>query len=77
MAIVPLAIQLLRGNRAILYGLALWSMVLWALLLYRLFADKDLTFRWAIGVMLFTALRRPPRSSSSGCGSPPTSRAGS
>jgi RsiW-degrading membrane proteinase PrsW (M82 family) len=54
-AIVPLAIQLLRGNRAILYGLALWSMVLWALLLYRLFADKELTFRWAMGVMLFTA----------------------
>jgi protease PrsW len=54
-AIVPLAIQVLRGNHAILYGLALWSMVLWALLLYRLFADKDLTFRWAIGTMLFTA----------------------
>lgn len=54
-AIVPLAIQLLRGNHAILYGLALWSMVLWALLLYRLFADRDLTFRWAMGTMLFTA----------------------
>ncbi len=55
-AIVPLAIQTLEGNKAILYGLALWSMILWSLLLYRLFADRDLTFRWAIGTVLFTCL---------------------
>ncbi len=53
-AIVPLAIEFLQGNRAILYGLAIWSMVLWALLLYRLFADRDLTFRWALGTVFFT-----------------------
>jgi RsiW-degrading membrane proteinase PrsW (M82 family) len=54
-AIVPLGIQLLKGNHSILYGLALWSMVLWALLLYRLFADRELKFRWAIGTVLFTS----------------------
>lgn len=53
-AVVPLGIEILGGNHAILYGLALWSMLLWALLLYRLFADRDLGFRWAIGTVLFT-----------------------
>jgi RsiW-degrading membrane proteinase PrsW (M82 family) len=53
-AVVPLAIQVLHGNHAILYGLALWSMTLWSLLLYRLFADRDLSFRLAFGTMLFT-----------------------
>jgi len=40
-AVVPLAIEILQGNHAILYGLALWSMALWSLLLYRLFADRE------------------------------------
>jgi RsiW-degrading membrane proteinase PrsW (M82 family) len=53
-AVVPLAIEVLQGNHAILYGLALWSMALWALLLYRLFADRDLSFRLAFGTVLFT-----------------------
>jgi RsiW-degrading membrane proteinase PrsW (M82 family) len=53
-AVVPLAIEILQGNHAILYGLALWSMALWALLLYRLFADRDLSFRLAFGTVLFT-----------------------
>jgi RsiW-degrading membrane proteinase PrsW (M82 family) len=53
-AIVPLAIEVLQENHAILYGLALWSMSLWSLLLYRLFADRDLSFRLAFGTMLFT-----------------------
>jgi RsiW-degrading membrane proteinase PrsW (M82 family) len=53
-AAVPLAIQILQENHAILYGLALWSMALWSLLLYRLFADRDLTFRLAFGTVLFT-----------------------
>ncbi len=54
MAVVPLAIEILQGNHAILYGLALWSMALWSLLLYRLFADRDLSFRLAFGTVLFT-----------------------
>ena len=53
-AVVPLAIEILQGNHAILYGLALWSMALWSLLLYRLFADRDLSFRLAFGTVLFT-----------------------
>jgi RsiW-degrading membrane proteinase PrsW (M82 family) len=53
-AIVPLAIQILQGNHAILYGLALWSMTLWSMLLYRLFADRDLSFHLAFGTMIFT-----------------------
>ena len=53
-ATVPLAIQILQENHAILYGLALWSMALWSLLLYRLFADRDLSFRLAFGTVLFT-----------------------
>jgi len=53
-AVVPLAIEILQENHAILYGLALWSMALWSLLLYRLFADRDLSFRLAFGTVLFT-----------------------
>lgn len=53
-AIVPLFIQVLNSPKAILYGLAVWSGVLWALLLYRLFADKDLRFRWPVLTLLFT-----------------------
>ena len=53
-AVVPLAIEILQENHAILYGLALWSMTLWSLLLYRLFADRDLSFRLAFGTVLFT-----------------------
>ena len=53
-AVVPLAIEILQGNHAILYGLALWSMALWSLLLYRLFADRDLSFQLAFGTVLFT-----------------------
>jgi RsiW-degrading membrane proteinase PrsW (M82 family) len=53
-ALVPLAIQLLQTNTEILYGLAVWSAVLWALLLYRLFADSELSFGWALGTLLFT-----------------------
>jgi RsiW-degrading membrane proteinase PrsW (M82 family) len=53
-AIVPLAIEVLEENHAILYGLALWSMALWSMLLYRLFADRDLSFRLAFGTVLFT-----------------------
>jgi RsiW-degrading membrane proteinase PrsW (M82 family) len=59
-AVVPLGIEVLGGNQAILYGLALWSMLLWALLLYRLFADRELTFRWAIGTVLFTCFLGVP-----------------
>ena len=53
-AVVPLAIEILQENHAILYGLALWSMTLWSLLLYRLFADRDLSFRLAFGTVMFT-----------------------
>jgi RsiW-degrading membrane proteinase PrsW (M82 family) len=53
-AMVPLAIEILQENHAILYGLALWSMALWSLLLYRLFADRGLSFRLAFGTVLFT-----------------------
>ena len=54
-AMAPPAIQLLETNTRILYGLAIWSGVLWAMLLYRLFADReDLSFRWALGTVLFT-----------------------
>ncbi len=54
-ALTPLAILVLGGNESILYGLALWSGVFWALLLFRLFADRELSFRWAVGMVLFTA----------------------
>ena len=53
-AIAPPAIQLLETNTRILYGLAIWSGVLWAMLLYRLFGDRQLPFRWALGTVLFT-----------------------
>jgi RsiW-degrading membrane proteinase PrsW (M82 family) len=59
-AMGPLAIALLPGNRAILHGLAIYSALLWALLLYRLFADRHLPFRWAIGVVLFSCFVMVP-----------------
>jgi RsiW-degrading membrane proteinase PrsW (M82 family) len=55
-ALTPLAIQVLGTYGAILNGLAIWSGVLWALLLFRLFADRELRFSWAVGVLLFTFL---------------------
>src|SRR5207245_7202667 len=39
-AIVPLAIEVLEENHAIIYGLDLWSIALWSMLLYPLFADR-------------------------------------
>lgn len=59
-AMGPLAIALLPTNDAILNGLAIYSAVLWALLLYRLFADRDLSFGWAIGTVLFTCFIMVP-----------------
>lgn len=59
-AMGPLAIALLPTNGAILNGLAIYSALLWSLLLYRLFADRHLPFRWAIGTMLFTCLVMVP-----------------
>jgi RsiW-degrading membrane proteinase PrsW (M82 family) len=54
-ALTPLAILVLGSNDRILYALAIWSGVFWALLLFRLFADRSLQFRWAVGMVLFTA----------------------
>lgn len=59
-AMGPLAIALLPSSGAILNGLAIYSALLWSLLLYRLFADRHLPFRWAIGTMLFTCLVMVP-----------------
>lgn len=59
-AMGPLAIALLPSNGTILHGLAIYSALLWALLLYRLFADRHLPFRWAIGVVLFTCFVMVP-----------------
>jgi RsiW-degrading membrane proteinase PrsW (M82 family) len=59
-AMGPLAIALLPSNGAILNGLAIYSALLWALLLYRLFADRHLPFRWALGMMLVTCFLMVP-----------------
>ena len=59
-AMGPLAIALLPSNGAILNGLAIYSALLWSLLLYRLFADRHLSFRWAIGMVLFTCFVMVP-----------------
>lgn len=59
-AMGPLAIALLQSNTLILNGLAIYSALLWSMLLYRLFADRDLTFRWAIGMVLFTCFVMVP-----------------
>lgn len=59
-AMGPLAIALLPSNGAILHGLATYSALLWSLLLYRLFADRHLSFRWAIGMVLFTCFVMVP-----------------
>jgi RsiW-degrading membrane proteinase PrsW (M82 family) len=54
-ALTPLAIGVLDDQKMILNGLAIWSGVMWALLLFRFFADRDLPFWWAVGVLLCTA----------------------
>lgn len=59
-AMGPLAIALLPTADAILKGLAIYSALLWSLLLYRLFAERDLPFRWAIGTALFTCFIMVP-----------------
>ena len=59
-AMGPLAIALLPTTGAILNGLAIYSALLWSLLFYRLFADRHLSFSWAIGTMLFTCLVMVP-----------------
>jgi RsiW-degrading membrane proteinase PrsW (M82 family) len=54
-ALTPLAILVFESNERILYALAVWSGVFWALLLFRLFSDRELQFRWAVGMVLCTA----------------------
>jgi RsiW-degrading membrane proteinase PrsW (M82 family) len=54
-ALTPLAILVFDTNNTILNALAIWSGVFWALLLFRLFADRELHFGWAVGMVLFTA----------------------
>ncbi len=54
-ALTPLAILVFDTNNTILNALAVWSGVFWAALLFRLFADRELHFGWAVGMVLFTA----------------------
>jgi RsiW-degrading membrane proteinase PrsW (M82 family) len=56
----PLAIAHLDRTDFILWGIALYSALLWAMLVYRLFAGRDLPFRWAISTVLVTCFLMVP-----------------
>ncbi len=56
----PLAIAHLERTDFILWGIALYSALLWAMFVYRLFAGRDLGFRWAIGMVFVTCFVMVP-----------------
>jgi len=60
LAMGPLAIAHLDRTDFILWGIALYSALLWAMLIYRLFAGRDLGFRWAIGMVFVTCFIMVP-----------------
>jgi RsiW-degrading membrane proteinase PrsW (M82 family) len=60
LAMGPLAIAHLDRTDFILWGIALYSALLWAMLVYRLFAGRDLGFRWAIGMVFVTCFVMVP-----------------
>jgi RsiW-degrading membrane proteinase PrsW (M82 family) len=60
LAMGPLAIAHLDRTDFILWGIALYSALLWAMLIYRLFAGRDLEFRWAIGLVFVTCFIMVP-----------------
>ncbi len=60
LAMGPLALAHLNRTDFILWGLALYSALLWAMFVYRLFAGRDLGFRWAIGVVFVTCFVMVP-----------------
>ena len=60
LAMGPLAIAHLDRTDFILWGIALYSALLWAMFVYRLFAGRDLGFRWAIGMVFVTCFVMVP-----------------
>jgi RsiW-degrading membrane proteinase PrsW (M82 family) len=60
LAMGPLAIAHLDRTDFILWGIALYSALLWAMFVYRLFAGRDLGFRWAIGMVVVTCFLMVP-----------------
>jgi RsiW-degrading membrane proteinase PrsW (M82 family) len=60
LAMGPLAIAHLERTDFILWGIALYSALLWAMFVYRLFAGRDLGFRWAIGMVFVTCFIMVP-----------------
>ncbi|HEY6552423.1 MAG TPA: PrsW family glutamic-type intramembrane protease [Vicinamibacteria bacterium] len=60
LAMGPLALAHLDRTDFILWGIALYSALLWAMFVYRLFAGRDLGFRWAIGMVFVTCFVMVP-----------------
>jgi RsiW-degrading membrane proteinase PrsW (M82 family) len=60
LAMGPLAIAHLDRTDFILWGIALYSALLWSMFVYRLFAGRDLAFRWAIGMVFVTCFVMVP-----------------
>jgi RsiW-degrading membrane proteinase PrsW (M82 family) len=60
LAMGPLALAHLDRIDHVLWGIALYSALLWAMFVYRLFAGRDLGFRWAIGTVFATCFVMVP-----------------